>query len=265
MVLITADRPRRPGVPVQRATSASANDVRLELTPSRRRRSGENALRPRRFTSARWPFVILAAMFALGCGLCGTVIRDQLGPPKPPPLQLFGVQPAPGEHDPVFGVTTPPAREDPADLARAVFATAFFGLGALVSLGALVRPLTVTLNETGFTVQPTLGRATRVRWIDLEHIILLEGSVLARRTPSVAWRLADTLPEASPMARLSRDLWGYDASFSGRFELPVRELAGLMEQYRTKASNDSRRFPGPHPARNPLFSPCRPGWSPRSR
>ena len=199
-------------------------------------------MRPRQFKSARWPFVIMAALFALGTAFCAPLVRDELGPPKPTPLQVLGVQPAPGQYDPVFGVTAPPARKDPVELVKAVFATAFCGLGVLISLGALFRPLTLTLDDQGFTVQPPIGRTTRVRWLDLERVIFLKGSLISKRGPSVAWRYRDPYYTASAMAQLNRGVWGVDALISGQFELPTRELANLMERYRTEAENRARRF-----------------------
>ena len=199
-------------------------------------------MRPRKFKSARWPLLILTAIFALGGAVCVTLVKEELGPPEPTPLQVFGVQPAPGEYDPLFGVTAPPAKRDPLELAKAVFATAFCGLGVLIGVAAFFRPLTVTLDEKGFIVQPPIGRMTSVRWIDLECVIFLEGSVMSKRAPSVAWRYRNPVLAQAALAQFNRSVWGIDASITGRFTLPTRELVNLMESYRTEAQNKARRF-----------------------
>ena len=199
-------------------------------------------MRPRKFKSARWPLIVLTAMFALGGAVCVTLVQQELGPPEPTPLQVFGVQPAPGEYDPLFGVTAPPAKRDPLELAKAVFATAFCGLGVLISVAAFLRPLTVTLDDKGFIIQPPIGRTTRVRWLDLDHVLFVEGSVLEKRAESVAWLYRDPVQAASALAQFNRGVWGIDASMSGRFELPTRDLADLMEQYRMEAQNRARLF-----------------------
>jgi hypothetical protein len=199
-------------------------------------------LRPRKFKSARWPLIVLTAMFALGGAVCVTLVQQELGPPEPTPLQVFGVQPAPGEDDPFFGGTAPPAKRDPLELAKVVFATAFCGLGVLIGVAAFFRPLTVTLDDKGFIIQPPIGRMTSVRWIDLECVIFLEGSVMSKRAPSVAWRYRNPVLAQTALAQFNRSVWGIDASITGRFTLPTRELVNLMESYRMEAQNKVRRF-----------------------
>ena len=195
---------------------------------------------PRRFVNARWPFAIIAVLLAVACAFSVSLVRDELQPPKPTPHQLLGVQTARGTFDPVFNLIEPPAKNNLSDLAKPMFATVVTGLAMIISLAALIRPVTLTLDHEGFTIRSSTGLMTRVRWLDLERVFYLGGSM--KRRPSVAWRFPQGFSAASATAEMSRQIWGFDGMVSGWFELPAHRLANLMESYRLDARERVSRF-----------------------
>ena len=117
------------------------------------------------------------------------------------------------------------------------FCTAFFGLCSLVFALQTLRPSSIYLDSTGFSVTDSFGRSRRTQWSDITPFFLL---AMPGSGPLIAYNFEPGRAPASPLLGINRKI-GAEGALQGLWSLSQTEMVTLLYAYRTTALGPTPR------------------------
>lgn len=126
--------------------------------------------------------------------------------------------------------------KETSDVIAAWFCMGFFGLGAVVFVLLLMRPMTLTLDPAGFVVEGGLRPGKKVVWTDVSEFFLFK---LPKGGKMIGYNYAQGRAPQSVLLKASRFV-GADAGLPGMWNISKADLVDRLNDYRQRAQPGSR-------------------------